>query len=436
MNLECLETLKTNSIRWYQFKANSRILVVGDETKSISEFLKLKFEVVEIGANIDYTSNKTFDYIIVKDDISRLENLKKSLNEDGTILLLLNNRWGVTYLAGSDGFKTLYGNANKLLNKDEIEEAIIKAGFCDYKFFYPLPNYEYANSIFSDDYLPEATDSKLANNNIYLEDHKLVFNEIILLRGVTQNGDFTKFTNSFLVEINPTSKEKAIFYNNTRKDEYRLITKIYDGKVEKEPYTTISMSHIHHIGENIEDLGKHGFNMLDKLEDDKIISEYVSLPNIYQVLVNKIKANNVEGAILEIEKLFNEIKDIFADTRVYELNKGYFEGLDAEKFYIVKRAYIDLVFENMFLDGEDIKIYDQEWSIENCPLEFVLFRMIHNMYLMNGEIENIVTREELLKRFGIWDCFESFLKAESIFQRKVLNWDIIEIYERVHELLK
>ena len=429
-----LQILKTNIVRWYSFKDNSNILVVGKDTVELCNFLNEKYNVKSIDADVTYINNTKFDYIIIKDNINYLENFKENLAEDGTILLLINNRWGVTYLAGGDGFETLYGNKNNLLNKEQIEEKINEVGFNNYKFFYPLPNYEFANTIFSDDYLPKSTDSKIVNNNIYLNDNYLLFNEIELLKSFTKNGEFTKFTNSYLIEINPKSTEKAIFYGNCRKEEYKVITRIYENQVEKVPYSKKSLAHINHIKNNIDDLKAHGFDLLDRIEDGKLISKYVTLPNMYETTVNKIKNCELEKAIEIIDKIYNDIKERFIEDKVDTINQEYFNGLDASEFLVVKKAYIDLVFENMFFDNKAMYIYDQEWVIENCPLEFILFRLINNMYLMNSEISEIISRNDMLKRFGLIYYFDEFLKAETIFQNKVLNQEIIAIYDRANEL--
>ena len=90
---------------------------------------------------------------------------------------------------------------------------------------------ESENSIYS------FNNSRNENDSIKNQIENISVDEIKMLRHFTKSGDFTKFTNSYLIEINPKSTEKAIFYNNIRKDEYRLITKIYDKYVEKEIYT-------------------------------------------------------------------------------------------------------------------------------------------------------------------------------------------------------
>ena len=378
--------------------------------------------------------NEKFDYIIIKDEISYIEKYKNKLQENGTFLLLLNNRWGVTYFAGSDKFETIYGNT-ELLSKDEIQNKLTQLGYKNYKFFYPLPNYEFANVIYSDEYLPKFTDSKLANNNIYLQDTSLVFNEIELLRGFTKKGDFTKFTNSFFIEINPKSQEKAIFFNNIRKDEYRLITKIYSSKVEKEKYSDASQEQLKSIQENIEELNSHSFNLLDKPQNNKIISKFFDKTNMYEDVVREIELGNIQRVIDIIKKYYKYVKSKFENDRVIKINKDYFSNIDTNDLFIVKKLYIDLVLENMFLDGQDVYVYDQEWFIENCPIEFLLFRVINNMYIINSEISKFVSRKDMLNEFGILKYEEAFTNAEVLFQNKVLNEEISKLYQKGNELI-
>lgn len=426
----CLDILKTNVIRWYKFKENSKILVVGKDVESMCDFLKENHTVFAVSENNSKTTEK-FDYIIIKEDIYCLSEYKDCLVEDGTILLLMNNRCGVEHFTKTDGVKVVHKNLENFTIKEEVERVLKKQGFNNYKFFYPLPNYNFTNAIYSDELLPKYNDSKLANNNIYLEDEPVVFDEIKMLRNFTKNGDFTKFTNSYLIEINPKSQEKAIFYNNIRKDEYRLITKIYDGHVEKEIYSDISKKHINTIKNNIEDLKKHGFDLLDKVEDGKVISKYVTMSNLYEKVVELLKNGKVEEAISIIEEKYNFIKEKFENNKVTEINPKYFKDLSPEGLFIVDKAYIDLAFENIFIDEkENMYVYDQEWFIENCPLEFLLFRIIFNMYMMNSEIGEIISRDDLLKKFDLFKYWETFLTAETVFQEEIVNKEMREYYDR------
>ena len=99
----CLENLKSNVIRWYKFKENSKILIIGKDVENMCDFLKENHTVFAVSEN-NYKTEK-FDYIIIKEDIYCLSEYKDCLVEDGTILLLMNNRWGVEHFTKANGFK-------------------------------------------------------------------------------------------------------------------------------------------------------------------------------------------------------------------------------------------------------------------------------------------------------------------------------------------
>ena len=143
---------------WYDFKENASIL----------EFTE------------DFKGNETekFDYILLEEKIEKIEVAKRYLKPNGTILLFFQNRFGIRYFAGDKkndkAFETICSENSDLLSKKEIEQILQNQGFQNYKFFYPLPNYENPNVIFSDDYLPDYTDTKLLYHAVYPETTALV----------------------------------------------------------------------------------------------------------------------------------------------------------------------------------------------------------------------------------------------------------------------
>ena len=63
--------------------------------------------------------------------------------------------------------------------------------------YYPVPDYRYPATIYSDDYLPQTGD--VTNISARLDGPGLWFgNEEKAMANACRNGDFTKFTNSFL----------------------------------------------------------------------------------------------------------------------------------------------------------------------------------------------------------------------------------------------
>lgn len=408
-----LKSIEANCIRWYDFKENAKILAIGSDWKEIGE--KSWTILDENAGNLA----EKFDYILVKDKMANLKIAKQCLKPGGTILLFMNNRFGIANFAGADDFQSICEENSELLSKNEIEDFLKKEGFSDYKFFYPLPRYEIANAIFSDDYLPEYHHSKLMNRNLYNENAMLVFDELKALKQITKSGEFKNFANSYLIEINPKTKIQFASFNHARKKEFRLYTKVYGDYVVKEATNPESQKHIENMRKNIQDLKEHGFEILDCEENGKVISPYISEPNFYQVILETIQNGKIEEAYALIEKWFALLKTNFAK-----------DCQKAGNLTIVKCAYIDLVFENTFLREEKFAFFDQEWTMEDAPLEFILYRAIHNIYVYHSEIEQKIPKNEFFQRFDLLEYLEVFEKIEKQIQEIIMDDAVIQMYQK------
>jgi len=177
--------------------------------------------------------------------------------------------------------------------------------------------------------------------------------------------------------------------------------------------------------QNIQNLKEHGFEILDHEENGKMISPYIAQKNFYQVILEIIQNGKIEEAYDLIEKWFTLIKTNFAK-----------DCEKSENLNIVKCAYIDLVFENTFLMGENFVFFDQEWTMEQVPLEFILYRAINNMYVYHSEIEQKIARNEFLKKFHLFEYLGLFEKIESEFQKNIMDDSVMKIYQDSARLIK
>lgn len=420
---EYLKQLKSNIVKWYDFKDNSNILLIGNDIKEIEDELSTRLNQVIVKNDLERKNNaiskEKFDYVLIKDNLNELENIKKYLKVDGTVLLILNNRFGIANFAGADNFKSIYEENSNYFSKKQIENFLKNEGFSNYKFFYPLPNYEIANVIFSDEYLPKYNNTKLLYNNIYSKESTVVFDEVKALKQITKNGEFEFFANSYFIEINPKTKVKFASFNNIRKEEFRLCTKIYDDYVEKIKTSAKSQVHIERMKQNIVDLKNHGFDIIDKEENQKIISKYIDGKNFYQILLELINDEKIDETYELIVKWFDFIKSKFEK-----------DILDNSDFSVVKNTYIDLVFENTFLINNNFVFFDQEWNFPNLPIEFILYRAINNMYIYNPEIEDKFPKEMVFKRFNLSDYIQFFEKNEIIIQENISNMEVSSVFEQ------
>ena len=212
---------------------------------------------------------------------------------------------------------------------------------------------------------------------------------------------------------------KFASFNHARKKEFRLCTKVYQDYVVKEATNSESQNHIENMRKNIQDLKEHGFEILDCEENGKVISPYISEPNFYQVILETIQNGKIEEAYALIEKWFALLKTNFAK-----------DCQKAGNLTIVKCAYIDLVFENTFLREEKFAFFDQEWTMEEAPLEFILYRAIHNIYVYHSEIEQKIPKNEFFQRFDLLEYLEVFEKIEKQIQEIIMDDAVIQMYQK------
>ncbi len=391
---------------WYDFKENASIL----------EFTE------------DFKGNETekFDYILLEEKIEKIEVAKRYLKPNGTILLFFQNRFGIRYFAGDKkndkAFETICSENSDLLSKKEIEQILQNQGLQNYKFFYPLPNYENPNVIFSDDYLPDYTDTKLLYHAVYHENTALVFQELQALKQLTKVGEFPFFANSYIVEVNPSTQPKFVSFNHSRKKEFQLVTKIYKDFVVKEMANDSAKEHILNMQNYIQELQNHEINIIDKAENDKIVSRFVQDKTLFQKVIEMIKNKEIQMACQQIEDWYNFIKNKFAGERTNELNQNMTDKNElSSRLTIVKNAYIDLVLENVFVENHEFVFFDQEWCFENLPLEFILYRAINNLYIYNFEIEEIFSKEDCLKKFDLCEFVDLFEEIEKNIQIRIVD---------------
>lgn len=494
----CLEinnitSFRKNILEWYDFKETNDVLEIGMEYGIITEFLCEKFNnvisidfcksratviadklknkenlSVIVGNLKNIKINKKFDYIVM---IGMLENyklifgdnideflsyLKSLLKDNGTILLVTDNKLGVRYLSGAINeytSKTLNDYQEKKdiesFSKAELIGILNRNNLKNYNFYYPLPDYKMTNVIFSDNYLPTFNNSKLMYNLNYIEGSNIVLNELSLLKEFTKNNNFSDVANCYFVEIfkdNNYSNEDSVrfvSYNNLRKKEYRLITKMYNKVVTKTVHTNNSKHHFNSLKKNIDTLNKLNFLTLDSFNGDKIISQYSNLKAFNRILSECIEVND-KVKLYELLELWNNkvLKKLdIIDNNSYIVEKNIFkkfniniEENDLNNLHFTKDGLFDLVFENAFIDEkENFIFYDQEWYEENVPIEFILYRAINNLYMYSFDINEIIPKIEIFKHFNIYEYISLFDKLEKCIQNKILDSNMIKYSSKSYD---
>ena len=248
--------------------------------------LEKKFDIITLIGIIPYIKE------LMGKDVKLIElirYLERFLSEDGKFLLAVDNKFGLRYFSGhpenilNEQFESLIGYSNKAEKIETFTKKILQNMINDLgynaRFYYPLPDYRLPNVIFTDSepakynsvdkYVPYST---LKSNT--------VFNEIDVFREIlkTDNQMFAFFANSFFIELSKkeiSQEYKYISFNNLRKQDYRLITKISNEFVEKQVVSKEANNHYEQIMKNINLLMINKINTVDYVENNVIKSRYV-----------------------------------------------------------------------------------------------------------------------------------------------------------------
>ncbi len=449
-----------NILNWYPFNQKQKVLEIGIKSEELTSFLKQKCSKVQRVSKIDELENimEKFDIIILieinnckkltlKNLIRKLESF---LEVDGKILLAVDNKFGLKFWNGNPEnifekkFTSLIGYNNEpekieTYTKKYIETILKEMGY-NTRFYYPLPDYKLPNVIFTDEQLPEYNNID-KYNPYFLEKSDIIFNELDVFREIlkTNKEMFTFFANSFLVEITKGECDKTykyISFNNMRKKEYQLITKISDSYVEKQIANEEAIEHYNNIKNNLRILQENGIKTLDYIDDERIKSRYVE----QKYLLDNIITEKLEkGQVQEFESIINNyIKAITVEPyKENDYDKTVFGkyGIEVEDKNIIKNLNFmknglwDMTFTNCFLMDNQFYFFDQEWNEPNLPVEYILYRSI--IYTIT--LRRFVSIEKLFDKYNLRPYLGLFEQLDNKIQEEIRDNAIWKFYSQNHD---
>lgn len=456
-NVLALSDVRENILNWYEFKKDATILELNANYGEITGMLcKNAKKVISIETSKKYATiiekrhknkenlelivgnypnielKEKFDYIVIIGIAENLKNAieyaKKYLKEDGTILLAVNNKFGVKAWITMNENANVLNNTKIAISRNELEN--ILQGM-NYKYYYPLPDYKLPNIIYTEKNMPT-----IANiyRDLTYKDENINFKEVDTYYEIIKNNkeDFKIFANSFLLEISNKKIEendiKFIAFSNIRKDEYRIKTIVKQENVEKTAVNEKSIKHIEKVKKNIEILNNLGIKTLDTYENEKIISKYVNVETLEDKLIKTYKEQGKEQFLNQIERYREFLKEKLQITN--EIDKNIFTKYKVEcdeeltnKLTFVKYGLWDLIFQNCFVIDNEWYFYDQEWQEENLPVEYILYRAI----LYSHESKKYISDEELFESLNISEFIPIFKNLDDKLQEKIrkpLVWNL------------
>lgn len=467
--------LRENIINWYPICCQDYVLEIGagcgaitgalckmakkvvsvELTKSRSE---INFERHKDINNLELITgnfhnikfNKRFDYVILngvfeyaasftdsKDPYTFfLEEVKELLNQDGKILIAIENRLGLKYFNGAkedhtglffSGLKN-YENINfvKTFSKFQLKKLAKKVGFKGVRFYYPFYDYKFPEVIFTDQSF-ELMDFN-APIRAFDNDRLSFFDEKGLCRSLINENIMDIFSNSFLLELSVEQEKKnqQIIYSkisNYRKKEYSILTQIVEKDNEKFVIKKgLNQESIKHVKKMYKNQNFHFGKIKNAVCEEYpegIKMLYINKKTFEQELIDCLKDNKHEEFKKKIKEFYQELqvnanlKEISNDNNKFE--KVFGSVKTGKPLHWKENANVDLIFSNLFRNGEkDFTVIDYEWFFDfEIPVEFIIWRSLRIFILNNKIVQSKFTYFDLLELIGINDsklieCFEKW----------------------------
>lgn len=346
-----------------------------------------------------------------------LKIIRKHLKSDGSIVIAIENKYGLKYWAGcrEDHLGTFFSNIEnypeeggvRTFSRQGLEKIFANCGETNSSFYYPYPDYKFMTTLFSDNRLPMK--GELINNaRNYDRDRMQLFDERMAFDGILNEDMFPFFSNSYLVILGNRPKTDYIRYSNDRALPYQISTEIltenHKRLVKKHALSNESRMHIQKIAASAD--------ALTKRYDTK------------KLLVNPVIDSNEDSATFPFEKgrnlseLFDEYlekDDIEGFTNLFTeyVNRiGYHEEMPIADY--------DLVFSNILVEQDTWTLIDYEWTFDRqISTKEIAFRALY-CYLLEDEKRNKFNYDLILKQLGISpETAADFREQEMKFQKEV-----------------
>ena len=210
-SVTCIELSKKRSmINAYRNKDKDNINILVGNFQDIEKNLTEMYDYITLVGVFEYA-----EYYIQSDTdpyAEFLRTIKKHLNDNGKIVLAIENKNGMKYYAGCkedhvgmyfegiEGYQSSHGV--KTFSRNTLLRYSKDVGLDNVQFFYPHPDYKLPMIIYSDSYLPKHGELGRYGSYNFDQDRIVLFDENKAFNSCIKDGSFPQFANSFLVVMN------------------------------------------------------------------------------------------------------------------------------------------------------------------------------------------------------------------------------------------
>lgn len=239
--------IRENLLEWYDFNPEANLLEIGSGCGAMSglfcrkvrrvvgiDLSKRRSQInvaknkypdnleIMVGNFTDIELEEKFDYVTLigvleyscyyvgGEDVfaDMLKKAKSFLKPGGTLIVAIENKYGLKYWAGAsedhtgNRYDSITGYRNvdrvRTFSRKGLEELLVRSGYTENEFYYPMPDYKMPTEVFSAKRLP----GRGSLNNVvvaYDRDRLSSFDEAAAYDELCDEGMFEFFANSFLV---------------------------------------------------------------------------------------------------------------------------------------------------------------------------------------------------------------------------------------------
>lgn len=205
-SVDCIElSMKRSQINAYRHKDRSNLCIHVGNFNDIEPHIEKKYDYITLIGVLEYAesyTNTKHPYV------DFLKIMRRHLKPGGKLVIAIENKYGLKYWAGCREdhvgryYEGIEGYTNtsgvQTFSHERLEELIKEAGFSEYAFYYPYPDYKFPMAIYSDDYLPEKGSLSMNMRNFDYERIEL-FDEQKVFDSLIEEGKFQEYSNSYIV---------------------------------------------------------------------------------------------------------------------------------------------------------------------------------------------------------------------------------------------
>lgn len=472
-------------IAWYDFKPDSEALFLAGGNTECEVLLDVLREkngnVMQAFACEVADLESEFDYIIGADILEKsddpivlLRTLLKKLKPHGKLLLGTENRLGIRYFCGDkdiftghvfdgvDGYRHVGAERRKVIgsrayDKSELKRMLLEAGFVNNRFYSVMPCLARPQVLISEEYLPnEPIDIRVFPQ--YQSPETVFLEEEQLYQTLLENGMLHQMANAYLIECSVEgclSDFDQITVQGDRDHRDALVTLIKKNQeVRKRALYFEGEGKIAELFEKTRYLKQHGVPMVDAhVEGTDYVMPYVK-GLIATEYFQKILQKDKDLFLQEVEKFRDLILMSSEHVPYEEVNWKQFDpdwkkskkddpNIDKWKKLafgtkeeqqeigvILKRGFVDMVSLNCFHTDKGFLFFDQEFDIENFPVNAIMIRTIDLIYRDRNDLELLYPREDLLHYFHLQEHCKVWRKYAKKFLEELRNEKELSVYHR------